>query len=186
MKKMLFAAVLLIVNTVAFANATTDFLKTVEGTVRRGNLHIVYDDANPKVRWNGVETFEQFKKRCSGKPTIGYGFTSKKLVEKCFITQKEADAELKRLEKLCRARLYKSVKVRLNSNQETALIAFIYNVGGANFAKSTLVKKVNRNDFAGASIEFGKWKYTTVSGKKVVSRGLVNRRNLERTKFMCK
>lgn len=185
MKKTLFIAVLLIVNTV-FASTATDFIKSVEGTVMRGNVHIVYDDANPKVRWNGVETFEQFKLRCSGKPTIGYGFTSKKLVEKCFITQKEADVELERIVKLCLGRIHKSVKVKLTANQETALVAFIYNVGGANFAKSTLVKKLNENDFVGASNEFGKWKYTKVNGKKVVSKGLLNRRNQEKARFLCK
>lgn len=184
MKKIfLTAAVFTAFFTVIAGNNSVQFLKSVEGTVRQGNLHIVYDDANPKVKWNGKESFEQFKKRCSGRPTIGYGFTSRKMVEKCFITDKEADAELERLVKLCRTRLYKSVKVRLNSNQETALISFIYNVGGKKFEKSSLLKRINEKKFTVVPVYLGRWKYTRLNGKLVVSKGLVNRRNLEKKLF---
>lgn len=186
MKKTLFIAALLFTNIFAIANEFTDFIKSVEGTVMRDDIHIVYDDANPKVRWNGKETFEEFKKRCSGKPTIGYGFTSKKLVEKCFLTKEEADIELERIVKLCENRICKSVKVNLNNNQKTALISFIYNIGGKNFSESTLVKKLNQNDFIGASNEFERWKYTRKNGKLVFSKGLLNRRKLEKAKFLCK
>jgi lysozyme len=186
MKKLFLLIVGLVFANAAVADDAVNFLKNVEGAVTRNGYHIVYDDANPKVRWNGVETFNQFKKRCSGKPTIGYGFTAKNLVSKCQITQAEADAELARLVKLCRIRLYKTVKIQLNKNQETALISFIFNVGGANFAESTLAKKLNNNDFIGSANEFARWKYTTVKGKKVVSKGLINRRAKEKTKFLSK
>lgn len=184
MKKIIMMLMVLMSAMVVKANdEAINFLKQVEGSVMRNGYHIVYDDANPKVCWNGVESFEAFKKRCSGKPTIGYGFTAKNLVSKCKMTQAEVDAELARLVKLCKNRLYKTIKVKLNKNQEIALISFIYNVGGANFAESTLAKKINEGDFVGASNEFARWKYTTVNGKKVVSQGLINRRAKEKAMF---
>lgn len=186
--KKIFAVVMVLMSAmmVKANDEAINFLKNVEGNVMRNGYHIVYDDADPKVCWNGKETFEEFKNRCSGKPTIGYGFTGKNLVSKCKMTQAEVDKELARLVKLCRNRLYKVVKVKLNKNQEIALISFIYNVGGANFTESTLAKKLNDKDFIGASNEFARWKYTTVKGKKVVSKGLINRRAKEKAKFLGK
>lgn len=186
MKKVLMMLMVLMSVVVKANDEAINFLKEVEGSVMRNGYHIVYDDADPKVCWNGKETFEEFKKRCSGKPTIGYGFTRKNLVSKCKMTQAEVDKELARLVKLCQIRLYKVVKVKLNKKQEVALISFIYNVGGANFTKSTLAKKLNDKDFVGASNEFARWKYTTVKGKKVVSKGLINRRAKEKAKFFGK
>lgn len=169
---------------VGFADEAVEFLKLREGTVMRNGMHIVYDDADSRVRWNGEETFAEFKARCKGKPTIGYGFTSKRLVTKCAITDKEAHDNLVAIVNRIRVHLRKDVKVELTEHQETALISFIFNVGYANFLNSTLLKKLNAGDFIGAANEFSRWKYTTVKGKKVLSRGLVNRRRFEREMFL--
>lgn len=186
MKKLFLIAMSAFIFNLYAEDEAVTFLKKLEGSVITGKNHIVYDDANPKVKWNGKETFAQFKKRCSGKPTIGYGFTSKELVEKCSITQKSADSELNRLVKIYRKNIYKYIKVKLNKNQEMALITFAYNVGMSNFASSTLVKKINKKDFSSASLEFVRWKYVTVKGKKVISKGLLNRRIKEKMKFLSK
>lgn len=45
----------------------------------------------------------------------------------------------------------------VNQNQFDALCCFAYNVGGANLAKSTLLKLVNAGDILGASQNFIKW-----------------------------
>ncbi|RFS16993.1 lysozyme [Emticicia sp. C21] len=68
----------------------------------------------------------------------------------------------------------------LNQNQYDALASFIYNVGKAGFNKSTLKKKVlaNSNDVT-IKAEFLKWNKVTKEGKKVVSKGLTNRRKRE-------
>lgn len=67
------------------------------------------------------------------------------------------------------------VKVPLTPYQEAAFISFTYNVGVGNFAKSTLLKKLNQGNYQGACEELRKWVYA--GGKKY--QGLVNRREDE-------
>lgn len=58
-------------------------------------------------------------------------------------------------------------------------ISFVYNVGDGAYRGSTYRKKLIRKDYIGACNEMHKWKYITVRGRKVVSKGLVNRRVIE-------
>lgn len=72
-----------------------------------------------------------------------------------------------------------SVTVRLNDNQFTALVSFAFNVGVNAFKTSTLLKKLNAGDYAGAGEQFGRW---THAGGKFVQ-GLANRRKKEKELF---
>lgn len=72
------------------------------------------------------------------------------------------------------------VKVPLNENQFGALVSFTFNVGVGNFGKSTLLKKLNRGDYAGAAAEFNRW--INAAGKPLP--GLVRRRQAERVLFL--
>ena len=72
------------------------------------------------------------------------------------------------------------VIVDINQNQFDALVSFVYNLGSGNFEKSTLLKKVNQEDFIGASLEFEKW--NRASGK--VLSGLTKRRLAEKELFL--
>ena len=72
------------------------------------------------------------------------------------------------------------IKVDLTDNQFSALVSFTYNVGIGQFKRSTLLKKINKEDFKGAANEFQKWVF--VKGEK--SNGLMNRRNAEKELFM--
>ncbi len=72
------------------------------------------------------------------------------------------------------------VLVPLSQNQYDALCSFIYNVGQRNFRRSTLLKKLNRYDYIGATQEFIKWRR---SGGRVL-RGLILRRKEERELFL--
>jgi lysozyme len=69
--------------------------------------------------------------------------------------------------------------VPLRQNQFDALVSFSYNVGLPAFRSSTLLKKLNRDDYDGAAIEFHKW---VKSGGKVL-KGLVRRRASEALLF---
>jgi lysozyme len=71
------------------------------------------------------------------------------------------------------------VTVPLTDYQYDALVSFCYNCGEGNLAKSTLLKKVNAGDFAGAAQEFHKW---NKGGGKVLP-GLVRRRASESLLF---
>lgn len=78
------------------------------------------------------------------------------------------------------ASVKKAVKVPLNENQYGALVSFTYNLGAGNLTKSTLLKKLNAGDYAGAANEFGKW---NKAGGKVMA-GLTRRRAAEKALFL--
>jgi lysozyme len=80
----------------------------------------------------------------------------------------------------------RSVKVLLTQNQFDALISFTYNVGTGAMAKSTLVKKLNLSDYAGAAEQILVWNKITnpQTGKKQPSKTLTNRREQERALFL--
>ena len=71
------------------------------------------------------------------------------------------------------------VKVSLNDNQYAAIVSFTFNLGIGNLKQSTLLKKVNAGDFAGAANEFAKW---NKAGGKVLA-GLTRRRAAEAELF---
>ncbi len=75
------------------------------------------------------------------------------------------------------------VKVALSQNQWDALMSFVYNLGAANLASSTLLKLLkllNADDYAGAADQFTRW---NKAGGQVLS-GLTKRRNAERAMFL--
>lgn len=71
------------------------------------------------------------------------------------------------------------VKVPLSDNQFAALVSFGFNCGCTNLAKSTLLRKLNQRDYAGAAAEFTRW---NKSGGKVLA-GLTRRRAAEAQLF---
>jgi lysozyme len=68
------------------------------------------------------------------------------------------------------------VKVPLTVERRAALVSFVYNVGSGQLAGSTLLRKLNGGDAAGACAELGRWVYA--GGVKL--NGLVARRAEER------
>ena len=78
------------------------------------------------------------------------------------------------------ATVNKAVTVQLNQNQFDALVSLAYNIGIGAFNKSTLVKKLNANNFRGAADQFDVW--VNAGGKRM--QGLVNRRAKEKALFL--
>jgi lysozyme len=72
-----------------------------------------------------------------------------------------------------------AVEVPLTDNQFAALVSFTFNLGAGNLARSTLLRKLNAGDYAGAAAEFAKW---NKAGGKVLA-GLVARRAAEARLF---
>ena len=68
------------------------------------------------------------------------------------------------------------VKVELTPERKAALVSFAYNAGVGAFCKSTLVRKLNAGDTAGACNELSKW----VKAGGITLPGLVKRREQER------
>lgn len=107
--------------------------------------------------------------------TIGYGHTGKDVVQGLKWTQAQADAALMDDMAVALCDVRKKVTRQLNDNQLAALVSFVFNLGGGAFGGSTLLKKINSGDIAGAGKEFGKW--INAGGKPLP--GLVKRRSAE-------
>lgn len=120
--------------------------------------------------------------------TIGYGHTGPDVKPGMVITKEQAETllqqDLERFERDVR----NLVKVHVNENQFGALVSFAFNVGSdidddelaEGLGDSTLLKKLNKYDYAGAANEFGKWVHA--NGKKL--NGLVTRREREKQLFL--
>lgn len=72
------------------------------------------------------------------------------------------------------------VTVYLTQNQFDALVSFVFNVGQGNFANSTLLRMLNKEDYKGAADQFLRW--NKQKGK--VLNGLTKRREEERKLFL--
>jgi lysozyme len=111
--------------------------------------------------------------------TIGYGHTGPEVHEGMTITHDQATEFLKEDIKSSEAAVKRCVEVPLTQGQYNALVDFAFNAGAGNLQHSTLLRKVNASDFAGAVEEFGKW----VNGGGHVLPGLVRRRHAESQAF---
>lgn len=77
------------------------------------------------------------------------------------------------------ASVNKNVKVKLTQGQFDALVDFDFNIGDDQFLASTLLRKLNAGDYAGAAAEFKRWNKD--NGK--VQPGLVIRRKKNECMF---
>lgn len=122
--------------------------------------------------------------------TIGTGHTSAagepKVTAGLKITAWEADQILTRDLRAVEATVAGAVKVPLNQNEFDALVSLVFNIGGGAFKSSTLLKKLNAGDRAGAADQFLVWNKITKNGKKVALAGLTTRRHDERRQFLNK
>lgn len=126
-------------------------------------------------QWEGLRTTAY--RDAAGVLTIGYGHTSAagspKVTPGMAIGDKEAERILKADLAKFEARVERLVKVKLTDNQFAALVSFDFNTGALH--KSTLLKKLNKGDYAAVPGELMKW--VNAGGRKV--QGLVNRRAAE-------
>ncbi|MBP2303338.1 lysozyme [Azospirillum picis] len=121
--------------------------------------------------------------RCpAGVPTIGYGHTKGVRIGQV-ITAAKAEEYLQADLAEARAQVDRLVTVPLAPHQAVALTSFVFNLGAGNFTSSTLLKRLNVGDAAGAAEQFGRWVYATVNGKKTQLPGLVSRRAAEVAMF---
>ncbi len=118
----------------------------------------------------------------AGVLTIGWGHTNdngRRFDASAVWTQAECDAafdeDMAAFEKAVRAK----VTASLRQHHFDALVSFAYNCGQGNLSSSTLLRKLNSNDFEGAALEFPKWNR---GGGKVLA-GLVRRRAAEALLF---
>jgi lysozyme len=115
----------------------------------------------------------------AGLPTIGYGHLIKPGESFGPITEAEASALLMRDVQVAIDAVNGVVTVPLSQSEFDALVSLAYNIGGGAFASSTLVRKLNAGDRAGATAEFVRWNKVRQGGALVDSAGLTNRRLAE-------
>lgn len=72
-----------------------------------------------------------------------------------------------------------AVQVELTQGQFDALVSFCFNVGRGAFAGSTLLRKLNDEEYEAVPVELAKWVFGTVKGKKRKMKGLEIRRKKE-------
>lgn len=107
--------------------------------------------------------------------TIGWGATGPGIKKGVRWTQAQADQRLAEDVARFAAGVDAAVTRAPTAGQRGAMISLAYNIGLGAFRDSTLLKKHNAGDFAGAAAEFGRW--NKAAGK--VLNGLTRRRAAE-------
>lgn len=122
-----------------------------------------------------------------GEPyTIGWGLTSAagiiKVTPGLRITQEQADAYLVQSLAKYEQAVSKALKRTPTPNEHGAMVSLCFNIGPGAFAKSSVVRKFNAGDTAGAANSFLLW--NKAAGK--VMAGLTRRREAEKKLFLTK
>lgn len=137
------------------------------------------------ISQNGIDLIKKFEgcrltayKCPSGVYTIGYGHTNG-VKKGQRISQRQAEAYLREDVKKFENGVNKYVSAPLNQNQFDALVSFCFNCGLTAFKDSTLRKKLNAKDYAGAGKELLRWN----KANGVILDGLKRRRNAEKVLF---
>ncbi|EEM8545042.1 lysozyme [Salmonella enterica] len=112
----------------------------------------------------------------AGVLTVCDGHTGKDIIPGKRYTDAECDALLEKDLKRVKAQVDPLIKVSIPESERAAFYSFAYNVGTGAFARSTLLKKLNAGDHAGACNELKRWTYA--GGRQW--KGLVTRREIER------
>lgn len=116
--------------------------------------------------------------------TIGYGWTQpvdgKPIRAGMTIKQATAERLLKTGLVSYESDVSRLLKVGLTQGQFDALVSFTYNLGARSLSTSTLLRKLNVGDYAGAADEFLRW---NKAGGKALN-GLTRRREAERALFL--
>ena len=145
-----------------------------------------------KISPRGLELIKDFEGFSSSAyldvvniPTIGWGNTFYEDGAKVKLGDQISKTDaLKLLEVVANRdfadKIFPAIKVKVTQSQFDAMVSLAYNIGAGAFLKSTLLKKVNAGDFAGAGEEFLRW--NKAGGKEVL--GLTRRREREKQLFL--
>lgn len=131
---------------------------------------------------NLIKQFEGFSKTIytcpAGYPTIGYGHLVKPNEAESFadgISADEATDLLRQDVGIAERAVLRYVDVPLTDGQFDALVSFTFNLGGGALQRSTLRRKVNREEHDEVPAQFKRWVWA--GGRKL--NGLIKRRSAE-------
>lgn len=161
------------VGNMKMSNNGINMLKRVEGCVKQGDNHIIYDDKTGRpVNTKGTLPIGA---------TIGYGHLIKSGEDfRNGITESVATELLRSDIAVAERAVQDNIKVSLSQNQFDALVCLAYNIGTKNFANSTVVKYINNPKFRSPTYPDleSAWKaWNRLRGK--FSNGLIKRRQYE-------
>lgn len=108
--------------------------------------------------------------------TVCFGHTGADIVPNKTYSESECLALLEKDLSKVRKGVDPLIKVDIDDNTRAAIYSFAYNVGTGAFARSTMLKKLNAGDIAGACNELKRWTYA--GGKEW--KGLITRREIEK------
>lgn len=128
--------------------------------------------------FEGLRTSTYFD--VGGVPTACFGETKGIRVGDKFTVEQCKQMLGDRIEKDFGPGVDRCVQHELPPARKAAYVSIAYNIGIAAFCGSTIVKKENAGDPAGACDAMLKWTKIRVAGVLVTSRGLTNRRAQER------
>jgi lysozyme len=114
----------------------------------------------------------------AGYPTIGYGHLITEANKEQFLDGVDEDEALELLRKdvaTAERAVLRLINVPLTQGQFDALVSFTFNLGSGALQRSTLRRKVNREEHDDVPAEFMKWVWA--GGRKL--KGLVKRRKAE-------
>ncbi|QTD45487.1 glycoside hydrolase family protein [Ottowia testudinis] len=147
------------------------------GAQQPSQMKLSQDGLNMVKKYEGL--FTKAYVCPAGVLTIGYGHTGAGVKPGQRITEAQAEQLLRQDMGKFEAAVQRQVKVPLTQGQFDALTSFTFNCGEGALKNSTLLKKLNAGDYAGAQAEFHKW---NKGGGRVLP-GLVKRRAEEAQMF---
>lgn len=115
----------------------------------------------------------------AGVPTTCAGITGPDVDMKKIYTKSECRKLLEKHIAIHARYVDKAVKHPITPDTRAALISFSYNVGGRAMTNSTAIRLINQGRVEQGCRALGMWNKITKNGRKIVVKGLVNRRNVE-------
>ena len=135
-----------------------------------------------------IKRFEGFEPEiyldAAGLPTIGYGHLLHPGEDKMFangISEAAGEALLIKDVGIAENAVLRLIRVQLTDGQFDALVSFTFNLGGGALQRSTLRRKVNREEHEEVPAELMRWVWA--GGRKL--RGLIRRREAEGLLYHC-
>lgn len=142
------------------------------------------------ITQEGLDLIKQFEGFSStvyicpaGYPTIGYGHVVRDEEKGRFdtgIDQEQGEELLRRDAHVAERAVLRLITVPLTDGQFDALVSFTFNLGGGALQRSTLRRKLNRQDYVSAAGELRRWIWA--GGRKL--KGLIKRREAEKGLFI--
>jgi len=120
---------------------------------------------------------------CCGVWTIGHGHTGSDVYKGKRISKHDAELLLQKDVEWVERNVKQLVTADISLKEFSALCCFVFNIGVGAFSDSTMLKLLNKRDYAGASAQFLRWNKGVIEGEVREIAGLTRRRLAEQSLF---